>query len=121
MGSVTKLNLIVLKTSSPDDLAKFYELLGINFLKHRHDTGPLHYASEMDDLVFEIYPLSKGKKNADNTLRLGFNVEHLIKTVEKIKSSGGKVIQEAVLTQWGYTAIIEDIDGRKIELKQVTS
>jgi len=39
-----KINLIVLKTASPDALASFYEELGIKFENHRHGAGPLHYA-----------------------------------------------------------------------------
>lgn len=31
-----KINLIVIKTSNPDDLAAFYEKLGIGFEKHSH-------------------------------------------------------------------------------------
>jgi hypothetical protein len=43
-----KLNLVVLKTSRPDDLAQFYGQLGIKFENHRHGTGPIHYASDID-------------------------------------------------------------------------
>ena len=95
----------------------FYEHLGIVFEKHRHGTGPFHYASEIDGVVFEIYPLPKDRNKADDTLRLGFNVENLDGKTNKIEESGGKIVKAPEHTEWGYIAIIEDPDGRKIELK----
>jgi predicted enzyme related to lactoylglutathione lyase len=113
-----KINLVVLKTSMPDDLAKFYGQFGIKFENHRHGNGPLHYAAQLNELVFEIYPLPKDKQKADDTLRLGFTVDNLDEIIKRLKSSGGKIIKEPGVTEWGYISIIEDIDGRKIELKE---
>jgi len=112
-----EINLIVLKTSQPDNLASFYGHLGIKFENHRHGTGPLHYAAELDNVVFEIYPLPKDREKADDTLRLGFTVNDLDDTIQKLKTSGGKIIKEPSHTEWGYVSIVEDLDGRKIELK----
>jgi predicted enzyme related to lactoylglutathione lyase len=71
----------------------------------------------MDNIVFEIYPLPKGKGKADDTLRLGFTVDNLDEVIGRLKTSGGKIIKEPNMTEWGYVSIIEDMDGRKIELK----
>jgi lactoylglutathione lyase len=113
------INLLVLKTSRPDELASFYGQLGIEFEHHRHGTGPLHYAAEIEGLVFEIYPLPKDKDKADDTLRLGFTVEHLNNIFERLKNSGAKVVKEPAFTEWGHLAVVEDTDGRKIELKEM--
>jgi predicted enzyme related to lactoylglutathione lyase len=112
-----KINLVVLKTSRPDDLALFYGQLGIKFENHRHGSGPLHYAAEIDNVVFEIYPLPKDKEKADDTLRLGFTVDDLDEVIGRLKRSGGKIVKEPNMTEWGYVSIIEDMDGRKVELK----
>jgi lactoylglutathione lyase len=112
-----EINLVVLRTSRPADLAAFYEQLGIKFENHRHGSGPLHYAAEIDSVVFEIYPLPKDKDKADDTLRLGFAVDTLDQVIAGLKNSGAKLIKGPQITEWGYVAIIEDIDGRKIELK----
>ena len=34
-----KINLIVIRTTKPKELSEFYELLGIKFDFHRHETG----------------------------------------------------------------------------------
>ena len=113
------INLLVLKTSRPEALASFYGMLGIVFEEQRHDKGPLHYAAEIDGVVFEIYPLPKGRDKADDTVRLGFTVDDLNATVSKLRDAGAKIIQETVVTEWGYGAIVEDWDGRKVELKRI--
>lgn len=83
-----KINLIVLKTSRPEELVEFYAQLGINFENHKHGNGPLHYAAEIAGVVFEIYPLPNNMEKADNTLRLGFMVDNLNGLVDKIRESG---------------------------------
>ena len=113
-----KINLVVLKTYRPDDLASFYEQLGIKFENHKHGNGPQHYAAEIDNVVFEIYPLPKDKQQADDTVRLGFTVNDLDSTIERLRNAGGKIVKEAGMTEWGYVSIVEDLDGRKIELKE---
>lgn len=112
-----KIDLIVLKTTRPDELAKFYEQLGVKFEHHRHGTGPLHYAATVDKVIFEIYPLPKDKDRADDTLRLGFYVNDLDNVILKVRNLGTRIVKEPAMTEWGYTAIVEDLDGRKIELK----
>jgi predicted enzyme related to lactoylglutathione lyase len=113
-----EINLIVLKTPRPDDLASFYELLGIKFERHQHGKGPIHYAAELGRVVFEIYPLPKGILHVADTLRLGFTVANLHETIQRIRDQGGPIIKEPHQTEWGQISIIEDLDGRKIELKE---
>ena len=50
-----RLNLVVLRSPDVERAKRFYELLGLTFAKHRHGSGPEHYASEDGPLVFEIY------------------------------------------------------------------
>lgn len=83
---------------------------------HRHGNGPYHYASIGGNPVLEIYPLPKGIITADHTTRLGFIVENLNITIQNLRQKGIKIISEPALTEWGYTAIVQDFDGRKIEL-----
>lgn len=111
-----KLNLLVIRTSNPKALAAQYELLGFIFDYHQHGNGPFHYASNKDGFVFEIYPLRKSSMEADNSIRLGAKVENLISTIEKIRSSNWKILSEPRHTDWGFTALVEDLDGRKVEL-----
>jgi lactoylglutathione lyase len=112
-----KLNLIVLKTAQLDVLADFYRHLGMEFEHHQHGAGPFHYSAEVNDMVFEIYPLPKDNLHADNSIRLGFVVDDLDHVLQILKVADVKIIQDARHTEWGYQAVIQDPDGRKIELR----
>lgn len=113
-----ELNLLVIRTGKPKELSAFYEMLGIVFEYNKHGKGPMHYSGNIGNLLFEIYPLSKSQQEADKMLRLGFEVKNLEELLSKLKGENVKIIQEAENTGYGKIAIIEDIDGRKIELKE---
>ena len=112
-----KINLLVIRTSNPENLKIQYEKIGFEFDYHQHGNGPFHYASEKNGFVFEIYPLTKSMKEADKSIRLGFEVENLEMTINNIRNTDWKIQSEISVTEWGKTAIIQDSDGRKIELK----
>lgn len=82
------INLVVLKTTQPENLVAFYEQIGFKFSNHRHGNGPLHYAAELPGFTFEIYPFPDGIHVSDNTTRLGFTVADMETTLEKLKSTG---------------------------------
>ena len=111
------LNLLVIRTKNIETLSNFYNKLGLTFTYHRHGKGPYHYSAELGELVFEIYPLLKNKTEADASLRLGFLVENLDELIAILKEEGVEIIQMPLKTEWGTVAIIKDLDGRKIELK----
>ena len=110
-----KINLIVLKTNQLHELAAFYEQLGLRFEYHKHEQGIFHYSTILDGTVFEIYPLPKKIPVPDTTTRLGFAVPHLKTLLEDLKHKNIKIIGSPSET----SAIIEDLDGRKIELTAV--
>ncbi|MEL6256352.1 MAG: VOC family protein [Bacteroidota bacterium] len=113
-----QLNLLVIRTQHPEALKTQYEQLGFQFQYHKHDKGPFHYAHEEEDFVFEIYPLKKGQETADSSLRMGFTIEELENTLTKLRQTKWRIISEARNSEWGKFAIIQDLDGRKVELKE---
>lgn len=111
-----ELKLIVVRTPDPENLADFYALLGLSFHHHRHGNGPWHYSGQIQQTVFEIYPLSKTQSKADESLRLGFSIDDFDHIVELLRIRNTRFITEPIETEWGIMAVIEDPDGRKIEL-----
>ena len=75
----------------------------------------------INEVVFEIYPLLKSQTIADHSLRLGFTVKNLDKLMVKLKEQGIEILSEPKQSDYGYIAIICDLDGRKIELKDKNS
>lgn len=116
-----KLNLLVIKTADIEALKAQYEALGILFKYHQHGAGPWHFASDTDGFVFEIYPLAASIKKADASTRLGFEVAGLETKVKAIKKAHWTVLKELVLTKGGRKMVVQDLDGRKVELVAVLS
>ena len=106
------LSLLVLRSGDVEKARQFYELLGMSFSRHRHGTGPEHYASEDDRGVVEIYPRSGGEGDATG---LGFKVPDVRQTFDQFASAGYKPspIRD---NDWGRSFVVRDPDGRRVEI-----
>lgn len=111
-----RLNLLILRSAIPEELAAFYTTLGLRFLHHRHGIGPYHYSAEMEGFVLEIYPLSKSQTQPDPFVRLGFRVANLDKLLKKVSQES--ILQEPEKSEWGYRCVIKDPEGRRVELSE---
>lgn len=112
------LSLVVIRSEHIDKLAKFYEQLGLKFAYHRHGKGPFHYSTEIGQTVFEIYPLLKNQDKPDHSIRLGFEIERLDEVISKLRLANVEIVREPQESEFGYYAVIKDLEGRKIELKK---
>jgi hypothetical protein len=112
------LKLLVLKTSQPDRLRAFYQVLGIKLAEEKHGSGPPHYAGQAGDTVLEIYPLLREGSVADTTTRLGFAVGKLAEAVSALRESGAVIASDPEQSAWGLRAVARDPDGRAVELYQ---
>ena len=109
------LKLLVLRTHRLEELKKFYESLGVEFVKERHGQGPSHYAGSMGSAVLELYPLPKDAPEPDKSLRLGFAVKHLGTIANELGSTG---IRIGASERHSPVVVIKDPDGRTVELSQ---
>lgn len=109
-----KLNLLVIRSAIPADLAAWYTRFGLVFEQHRHGKGPLHYSADVDGVTLEIYPLKRSQTEADASLRLGFTVENLDEAIAGLPD----VVQAPERSAWGYRAVVADPEGRRVELVQ---
>ena len=112
------LNLIVIRAANLEKSVKFYQMLGLNFFKHRHGNGVEHFSCELGQIVFEIYP-QKNKLESTKSTRLGFKVANLKSLFETLKQEQTKAISEPKQSEWGLRAVVSDPDGHKIELTQI--
>lgn len=102
------LQLLVLKTHDLEALRSFYEALGILFQPEQHGEGPAHYSAQLGAMVLELYPLSKARSSMP-TERLGLQIEQL----EEFLRGYDRKVQRR-----GQVVIVEDPDGRKVELTE---
>lgn len=112
------LKLLVLKTRQVEKLLAFYQTLGIAFAQEQHGKGPVHHSGVIGGAVLELYPLANEVSTADQTTRLGFVVANVDQIVESLQASGTPVTSPPTKTAWGYRAVLQDPDGRAVELYQ---
>lgn len=102
-----KIKLLVIRSEDIEKTKEFYEKIGLSFIKEQHNGSPIHYSSQIEDVVFEIYPASS-KSPVCNT-RLGFE-----------SSISKEYIKNIAIGNYTYNEqkiyILEDPDGRKVEI-----
>jgi len=112
-------NLLVIRSRKVELAASFYEALGMQFSKHRHGSGPKHYASESDKQTFEIYPLADNATPTTET-RIGFAVNHVDDVFARLLQAGGSSVSPPKASPWGRRAVVCDPDGHRVELTAPT-
>ena len=119
--TTSSVNLIVLRVRDLEESLRFYRALGLTFVQEQHGSGPVHYACELDSMVVELYPGEPGaaleRKMAGATM-LGFQVDSLDSIIETLEQLGVKVITKPQTGAWGRRMVVEDPDGRAIDLSQ---
>lgn len=101
------LSLIVITTKDVGKSLFFYESFGLYFKNEQHGNGPVHYSSEHNGIVIEIYPETNTNKS-ENSLKLGFKVDDL-QTFKLTLTNRNIPFKDGV-----DLLILQDVDGRKI-------
>lgn len=111
------LHLLVIRAADTQCLADFYSVLGLRFERHRHGQGPVHYAAQMGDSVFEIYP-KQSERDRTTAVRLGFAVPCVEEATERLREQSAQIISEPHDSPWGRRAVIKDLEGHKVEFHE---
>ncbi len=112
------LNLVVLRSPDIARAAAFYSRLGFRFARHRHGSGPEHFAAELPGGgVFELYPLASDGPSTLGT-RIGFRVPSVDAALAALSDYPAAVVSPARDSEWGRRAVVTDPDGHRVELVQ---
>ena len=114
MRDVT-LNLVVLYSADLERSARFYEVLGLTFVREQHGSGPEHLACSLGGVVLEFYPQAVSASEGPR-VRIGFEVPSVADTVKAVQDNGGRVLTSPRESPWGMRAVIVDPDGHRVEL-----
>jgi len=117
MSSVA-LNLVVLRSTDIARAAQFYSKIGIQFTRHQHGKGPEHYAVQLGEAVFELYPLAPSGGPSTLGTRIGFSVPSLDTVIEALREYPTAITSPPKDSEWGRRAVLTDPDGHRIELVQ---
>lgn len=115
--SIPTFNLLVIRSPDIEVSHRFYSALGFTFEKHAHGSGPIHYASEQNGYVFEIYP-GTAKEERSTGIRLGIEVSDITASIEVAKNNGASKVSAPKDSDWGIMAVVEDPYGIPVHLIQ---
>lgn len=113
------LNLLVLRSISPHELASFYEGLGLSFVREKHGSGPEHLSCITQGAVFEIYPEQDGQSTRGT--RIGFAVPDVDASYASALCGNADSVRKPTASKWGRRAVVRDPAGHLIELTQQTA
>jgi hypothetical protein len=99
----TRPNLTVIRCADIEASVVFYRIIGLDFEKHRHGTGPDHYAASDGIWTFELYPASP-RFPASATARIGFAVDSCDDVVERLRIAGFEIETAPTDSPWGRRA-----------------
>lgn len=119
-----KIGALVLFASDLERTVAFHQTidLPLEVDDHAENEGPLPYACDLDDCHFAIFPANgEGRSprlGEPGASFPGFIVDSVEETVEAARAFGATVIQEPSSYPWGVRAVLEDPDGRPVEVYQ---
>lgn len=115
------LGALVIFTADLDSTVAFYRRLGVPLeVDDHHDGGPVHYAAELGDCHFAVFPAEAGPgapgfREAGGTFP-GFAVEDVEAVLAAAAAAGVEIVQPLARYPWGRRAVITDPDGRPVEV-----
>lgn len=109
------LNLLVLYASDLEQTARFYAALGLELIAEQHGSGPRHYACTCGTLVLEIYPARADEPERAGGM-LGFGVADLAPVLAALATQSAPVLRPPTLGERGLRCVVQDPDGRRVEL-----
>lgn len=115
---------LVLTSARAEELVRFYRALGVPLEDERHDDGPLHWACELGAVHFAIYACGSddatrapGRGTGGSTL-VGLRVPDVDAVTAAAVAAGARVLVAVEDVPWGRRSVVEDPDGRPVELNQ---
>lgn len=115
MHAATALAAVVLTCRDLPASVRFYRALGLDVRETKHG-GPAHFTCGIAGVHFALYPHDGVERGPQSASQLGFMISNLEGALEALKTAGGKILQGAAPKPWGVTALLEDPDGRRVEL-----
>ena len=108
----TKLAACVWYCGDIDATMVFYQTLGWVFAKEQHGMSPVHYSSEINGWILELYPCSP--QNPVTHVRLEVKVSDFYTVIQDLYNNGFINLEKLAESKLTKHCLVSDPDGRKI-------
>ena len=118
---IKHIDALIMYASDLKKTVEFYRKLGVPLETEEHEEGPLHYACELGHAHVAVYESKPGAalmRGFGGASQFGLRVDSLEETYGIAVAAGAKTIIAPMTAPWGRRAVIEDPDGRPVELNQ---
>jgi lactoylglutathione lyase len=119
---VPEVSSIVLYSAQAERTIAFYRLVGIDFEDEDHGDGMVHAATDLGDVHVAVFPASHGgtapARRGGGSTFVGFYVDSMDETLAALAAFGPRIVVDHEVQQWGCRVVIEDPDGRPVEINQ---
>ena len=114
MHVITALAAVSLACKDMPTSVRFYKAIGVEVREAKH-LGVPSYSCALAGVHFALRPLEEGKPAGG--AQLAFMISNLDGALAALASGGvGVIVEKPAPKPWGITAVVEDPDGRRIEL-----
>ena len=111
-----QLSLLVLRVSDLARSRAFYATLGLTLTAEKHENGPLHYSTDLNGTVLELYPT----RNRREPIRIGLRLATLESAVAALATAGFLEGAPSYVSRDAGTrvCVVRDPDGNTVELSE---
>lgn len=117
-----ELSSIVLFSAQPARTIAFYRSVGIEFEEEDHGDGVVHAATDVGGIHVAVFAAESGTEapgwRLGGSSFVGFYVDSLDQTRSSLTERGARVLVDHEVRNWGCRILVEDPDGRAVEINQ---
>jgi catechol 2,3-dioxygenase-like lactoylglutathione lyase family enzyme len=120
---MTEIASIVLFSDEPSRTIDFYRAIGVELQDEDHGDGLVHSAIDVGGVHFAVFSATDridrptGWRSSGTTF-VGFYVPSLESTMSALRELGMIVVVGHQARSWGCRIVVEDPDGRPVEINQ---
>jgi predicted enzyme related to lactoylglutathione lyase len=120
MHAATALAAVHFVCENLDASVKFYRALGVD-VRETKQAGVVSYTCALAGVHFALRAHDGVARGPQSSIQLGFMISNLDGAMAALTSAlaasgAGKILEKPNPKPWGLTALVEDPDGRRIEL-----
>ena len=115
MPFASSLAALMLTCKDLDASVRLYRAVGVDLKEARH-SGPLHYTASLGGVHLALHAHDGVMRDAQSGTQLALLVNDLEGALAAARAVGAPVLQAPAARPFGVSAVVEDPDGRRLEL-----